>query len=100
VITDESIPEAFALRENRPNPFSSTTSVALELPVGCAVSLKVFDAQGSQVRALVDQAYPAGPHCVGWGGGDERGNAVGSGIYFVRMEAGDFKATSKMLLTR
>jgi hypothetical protein len=100
VNTDESIPAVFALRQNRPNPFSSKTSVAFDLPMGCAVSLRVFDAQGRQVKTLIDQTYPSGRHSVGWAGDDEAGNAVGSGIYFVRMEAGGFKATSKMLLTR
>ena len=100
VNTDESIPAAFSLGQNRPNPFSLKTSVAFDLPVGCAVSLKVFDAQGRQVRTLADQIYPAGRQSVIWSGDDEAGNAVGSGIYFMRMEAGAFRATSKMLLTR
>lgn len=100
VSIDESIPAAFALRQNRPNPFSLKTSVAFDLSVGCAVSLKVFDAQGRQVRTLADQIYPAGRQSVVWSGDDEAGNAVGSGIYFVRIEAGDFRATGKMLLAR
>jgi hypothetical protein len=100
VATGAGIPTVFALRQPLPNPFSSKASVAFDLPMGCAVSLKVFDAQGRQVRALANQAYPAGRHSVTWAGDDDAGKAVGSGVYFVRMEAGGFKATSKVLLAR
>lgn len=100
VITDESIPRALAVSKNRPNPFSSRTSVAFDLPVGCAISVKVLDAQGRQVRALVDQVYPAGRHSVVWAGDDDTGKPVGSGVYFVRIEAGDFRAVNKILLAR
>jgi hypothetical protein len=94
------IPIAFALRPNQPNPFAGKTSIGFDLPVGCDVILKVFDAQGRQVKALAHRGYPAGRHSVVWAGNDQAGRALGSGIYFVRIEAGDFRAVSKMLLAR
>jgi len=96
----ENVPAAFGLRPNRPNPFSLETSVAFDVPANGVVSLKVYDAQGRLVRTLADRAYPAGRHLIVWAGDDEDGQAVGAGIYFVRMEAGGFKAASKMLLMK
>jgi hypothetical protein len=96
----EDFPTSFALKPSRPNPFSLNTSIGFDLPMGGAVGLRIFDARGRQVKTLVDQAYPAGRHSVGWGGDDDAGRPVGSGIYVVRMEAGDFRATSKVLLAR
>jgi len=94
------IPTSFALKRSRPNPFSLSTSVGFDLPIGCGVGIRVFDAQGRQVKALVDGVCPAGRHSAAWAGDDDAGQPVGPGVYFVRMEAGDFKATSKVLLTR
>jgi hypothetical protein len=96
----EALPTVFALKPNRPNPFPSKTSVAFDLPVGCAVSLGVFDSQGRQVKSLASRTYPAGRQSLVWAGDDDGGKPVGSGIYFVRIEAGDFRAVNKMLLAR
>jgi hypothetical protein len=96
----DAIPAVFALKPNQPNPFAVRTSIGFDLPVSGAVSLKVFDAQGRRVKSLADHTYPAGCHSVAWAGDDEFGRPVGAGIYFVRIEAGDFRATGKMLLTR
>jgi hypothetical protein len=94
------VPKSFALKPNRPNPFSRGTSIGFDLPMASEVLLEVFDAQGRQVRTLADRTFPAGRHSIVWAGDDYAGQAVGSGVYFVRIEAGDFKATSKMLFTR
>jgi flagellar hook assembly protein FlgD len=96
----EDLPKVFALNRSRPNPFAGRTSIGFDLPVGSAVNLRVFDAQGRQVRTLVDQAYPAGRHSAVWAGDSDAGGRLSSGIYFLRMEAGNFKATSKVLLMR
>jgi flagellar hook assembly protein FlgD len=90
----------FALKPNQPNPFAGKTSIGFDLPVGCDVSLKVFDAQGRQVKLLAHRGYPAGRHSVVWVGDGDGGERVGSGIYFVRIEAGDFRAVSKVLVAR
>jgi hypothetical protein len=94
------VPAAFALTPGQPNPFSLRTSLGFDLPVGSTVNLIVFDTRGRLVKTLVNQAYPAGRHSVVWGGDDDAGRAAGSGIYFVRMMAGDFRATCKVLLAR
>jgi flagellar hook assembly protein FlgD len=64
------------------------------------VRLKVVDVRGKVVRVLTDEAWPAGRHSVVWTGENDAGDAAGPGVYFVRIEAGGFMATNKMLLMR
>lgn len=96
----EGLPEVFALGRNRPNPFSETTEIRFDLPVPCHVSIRIFDVDGKLVTCLVDGPAPAGCHVASWSGSDGAGVKVSPGIYFIRMKAGDFIATGKMLLTR
>jgi hypothetical protein len=93
----EDLPLDFTLKPNRPNPFESRTMIAFDLPEPCAVRLEVVDVQGRVVRVLTDEAWPGGRHSVVWTGENDAGEVVGSGVYFVRIKAGEFKATNKML---
>jgi hypothetical protein len=94
---EEGRPAAFALKPNRPNPFESRTVVGFDLPKPCAVRLEVVDVQGRVVRVLADAAWPAGRHWVVWSGENDAGGVAGPGVYFVRIQAGDFAAETKML---
>jgi hypothetical protein len=96
----EDLPRVFALKQNRPNPFGSSTKIDFDLPEPCAVRLEVLDVQGRVVRVLTDEAWPAGRHSVTWTGGNHTGQAVGPGVFFVRIQAGDFTARNKMLLMK
>ncbi len=94
------VPKAFALHPNEPNPFNPLTKVAFDLPRESRVRLTVFDAQGRRVTTLVDGALGAGRYELPWRGVDDRGTSVASGIYFLRMEAGDFSERVKMTLLK
>jgi hypothetical protein len=96
----DDLPQDFALRPNRPNPFRSGTVIAFDLPEPCAIRLEVVDVQGRTVGVLTDDAWPAGRHSVVWSGETDAGEVVGPGVYFVRIEAGDFTARNKMLLMK
>jgi hypothetical protein len=91
------LPTRFALRQNQPNPFSVTTTLRFDLPVGSMVRLEVFDAQGRKVATLANRFFPAGSHAVGWNP-SAGGSRVGPGIYFYRIEAGSFRDRKKMAL--
>ncbi len=78
-----------------PNPFNSTTEIRYAVPGSSHVSLKVYDVLGREVGVLVDEVRTAGEQRVAF---DARGLA--SGIYFVRMHAGDVGVTRKVLLVR
>jgi hypothetical protein len=94
------LPERFALKQNCPNPFESTTRIAFDLPEPRAVRLEVVDVQGRVVRVLTDEAWSAGRHSLVWSGETASGEIVGPGIYFMRINAGEFTATRKILLMR
>jgi hypothetical protein len=99
-VPDERLPVAFALRRNHPNPFTSGTAIGFDMPRQGRVALEVIDVSGRVVRALVDEVRPAGRHSAAWNGLDAAGAQVGPGVYFVRMTAGDFSQTRKMMVLR
>ena len=59
-----------------------------------------LDTRGQLVKTLVSDHAVAGDHTARWNGVDERGRAVASGIYFYRLEAGNYVQTRKMVLTK
>jgi flagellar hook assembly protein FlgD len=65
-------------------PFRSSLRLAIDLPVAARVRLSVFDLAGRQVRALMDETLPAGPHAVSWDGNDSHGASAPPGVYLVR----------------
>jgi hypothetical protein len=95
-----SLPTSYALLQNHPNPFNPTTRIRFELPVSVAVSLAVYDVSGRVVKRLVDTTMPAGRHEVAWHGRNDAGQAVASGVYFYRIQAGDFIDTKRMVLLK
>ena len=93
-------PAGYALRQNQPNPFEASTLVRFDMPEAGPVSLEVVDVEGRLVKSLVSGMYAAGSHSALWRGDDEAGDPVKPGIYFLRLEAGDYRATRKMILLR
>ncbi len=91
----EQVPHSFALLPPYPNPFNATTTIEFELPRSADVSLKVYDMQGRLVTTLVDEVAAAGVHSVSWSCVE-----CASGLYFVRMNAGGFVATQKLMLVK
>jgi len=91
---------SFALSQNYPNPFNPMTNIEFVLPKSGPVSIEIFNILGQKVRMLVDQHMKAGYKLVDWDGKDDNGNDVSSGIYFYRLQAGDFCQTKKMVLLR
>lgn len=89
-------PTAFSLAQNYPNPFNPVTEISYQLPADCHVKLEVFGVLGRKVATLVDEHQPAGNRTVHWNAGAD----VASGIYFYRLQAGDFVEMKKMVLLR
>ena len=85
----------YRLSQNQPNPYNRLTSIEYCMPVGCSVSLRIFDITGRPVETLVDKKQQAGAYRVRWDAKDQP-----SGIYFYRLQAGDFVETRKMTLLR
>lgn len=96
----DDIPTAFALKRNRPNPFSTTTVIAFDLPEDTNARITIYDTHGRLIKRLTDSSYEAGRHAVTWAGEDDRGNKAAPGVYFVRMETGAFEDMKKVMLLR
>jgi hypothetical protein len=83
-----------------PSPFRGVTRIGYGLPEETRVRLRVFDVTGRLVRVLLDGPAEAGRHAVRWNGRDSGGQAVASGVYFYRFDAGDFHATRRVVRLR
>lgn len=88
-------PTEYSLSQNYPNPFNPSTTIDFTLPKSEDVKLKVYDALGREVYTLISSRYERGNHKVQF---DMAG--FSSGIYFYKLEAGDFSATRKMMLIK
>jgi hypothetical protein len=98
---DESrVISSFSLKQNFPNPFNSETIIEYFLPTESRVRITVYNILGQKVKTLLDRRERAGRKRVAWDGKNETGNEVSSGIYFYRIEAGEFKKTKRMLLLK
>ncbi len=85
----------YTLDQNYPNPFNPTTQIRYSIPKTALVSIKVYDILGKEVATLVNEAKSPGDYKV-----EFNGNSLASGIYFYRLQAGDFVQTKKMILLR
>jgi hypothetical protein len=95
------VPAVFSLAQNSPNPFNPVTTLRFGLPQPAQVTLKVYDGAGRLCATLLERApLPGGFHALTWRGIDDAGRRLSSGIYFCRIEAGDFRATSKMTMLK
>lgn len=89
------LPREVVLHQNYPNPFNPTTTLTYELPEQAEVRLQVFDSMGRLVSTLVSGTAQAGTHQVRFDG-----SGLASGLYFVRLQTGDWVVTSKMTLVK
>jgi hypothetical protein len=92
----------FVLHQNYPNPFNPTTNIEFSIPKTEFVTLRVYNILGEEVATLLLEKLTAGKYKYDWpalsSGGDASGLA--SGLYFYRIQAGDFVETKKMVLLR
>ena len=91
---------AFALHQNRPNPFNPATSIGYETPAPAHVRIAIYDLEGRLVRTIVDRVTERGAHVTEWNGTDERGRVVSSGVYFCVLEASGERLTRKLVLLK
>jgi beta-xylosidase len=87
--------QKFQLNQNYPNPFNSTTNFSFIIPDKNVVSLTVYDILGKEIVTLASGELDAGEHFYQWDAKD-----VSSGLYFFRLDAGDFSQTKKLVLLR
>ena len=85
----------FALYQNYPNPFNPATTISYQLPEASLVSIKVFDALGTELETLINKFMPAGVHEVTFDGSN-----FSSGIYFYGIQSEKLNKMKKMILLK
>jgi len=90
------VPKEFNLYQNYPNPFNPTTTIKYDLPKDVNVTIKIYDIIGRVVTTLVNnEMKKAGSYNIQWNGAN-----YASGVYFYRIEAGDFVSSKKLVLIK
>ncbi len=89
------VPKQFRLEQNYPNPFNPNTTIKFQLPRTSQVNLSVFDILGREVSVLVNERKNAGSYEVKFDASN-----LASGVYFYRLQTGNFVDTKKLLLIR
>ena len=97
----QTLPTAFSLADNFPNPFNPTTTIKYALPQAADVELTVYNVVGQPVRTLVAEHQSAGRYAVEWDATNDSGHSLSSGMYIYRLQAGgEFREIKKMLLLK
>ena len=94
-VDEASVPRAFKLEGNHPNPFNPATVISFTIQEESCVTLTIYDISGRTVAVVADSVMPAGSHEVTWDATDHA-----SGVYFYRLKAGGFSRTMKMTLLK
>jgi hypothetical protein len=93
--TSVEVPVEYALMQNFPNPFNPTTNIRFDLPTSGFVTLKVYNMLGKEVAVLLEKNLQAARYMV-----DFNASELPSGIYFYKLQAGDYTSIKKMTLIK
>jgi photosystem II stability/assembly factor-like uncharacterized protein len=96
-LTEKILPEypEYILYQNYPNPFNPGTVIRFQMKEKGPVTIKVFNLLGIEVETLIYEVKPAGTHEINW-----NGSKLSSGIYFYRINAGNFTQSRKMTFVK
>jgi len=89
------IPTEYKLNQNYPNPFNPVTKINFSIPKTSFVTLKIFDIVGREVKTLVSETLQANEYNVSFDA-----SALPSGVYFYRLQSGEFSEIKKMILLK
>lgn len=95
VEVEVSVPLEYALEQNYPNPFNPSTMISYSIPEAGFVSLKLYDVLGNEIKSLVNAQQEAGQYEFAF---DASGFA--SGVYYYRLQSGEFTSTKKLMLMK
>lgn len=83
-----------------PNPFNPSTTVSFTLNQDEKVNVTVYNLKGQKIRCLTNQFYSKGNYKLVWNGTNDNSQACGSGIYYFKMEAGNYSKLTKAALIK
>ncbi len=94
-------PTRFAFYQAWPNPGTHGTNFSFDLPKASMVNLSVYNVAGRRVSTVVNSVLPAGSHSVAWTGRvDGSSGTLASGVYFYRIEAGEFSDSGRLMILK
>ena len=99
-IDENMVPAVFALHQNYPNPFNPTTQIKYDIAEDSFVSITIYDVMGRNIRTLMNVNQNAGYHSIQWDAKNDMGEGVSAGMYIYVIQAGEFRATKKMVLLK
>jgi len=88
-------PITFALYQNYPNPFNPSTKIKYSIPGTSFVTLKIYDILGREMSTLVNEEKLSGNYEI-----EFNGRGISSGIYFYKIQTGDYSLVKKMILMK
>jgi len=94
------LPTDFGISQNYPNPFNPQTVIEYAVPKDSRIRIMVYNVLGQRVKVLKDEWEQAGYRRVTWDGKDQKGEEVGTGIYFYKIHADNYVKTKKMVLLK
>ena len=94
------VPEVFAIHQNYPNPFNPTTKINYDLPEDALVTINIYDVMGRSISTLISSPQSAGYRSIQWNATNSYGEPVSAGMYIYTIQAGEFRATKKMVLLK
>ncbi len=100
VSADDPIVTVTQLNGNYPNPFNPDTNISFSLSEPGRVRIDIFNIKGEKVRTLLNSELNSAHHTIVWDGRDDRGRQLGSGVFFYRMQTGEYTDTKKMLMIK
>lgn len=95
LIPEAKTPTVYKLNTNYPNPFNPTTTISFSIPKTSLTKLVIYDVLGREISRLVNEVKNPGNYSVTF-----NAKNLASGVYFYRLEAGDFVDVKKMLLIK
>ena len=99
-ILNDNLTTAYVLKQNTPNPFNPATSIEYTIPFDAKVNIVIYDLMGNEIKTLINDYREVGQYTINWDGTNHTGQFVSGGIYFYKLQAGDFIQTKKMVLLR
>ncbi|MBN2364919.1 MAG: T9SS C-terminal target domain-containing protein, partial [Calditrichaeota bacterium] len=92
---EQQLPAKIRLHQNYPNPFNASTKLEFRIPEPAFVTLKIYNTAGEEVATLLSSSIPSGAHSV-----TVDASGLASGIYFYKLQVGNYTQTRKMMLIR
>ncbi|MBC8385760.1 MAG: lamin tail domain-containing protein [Candidatus Cloacimonetes bacterium] len=90
----------FTLNNNLPNPFHNSTEIHFQLPLKSNIELAIYNLKGQKINTLINSEVGKGDHFITWNGKDMNNKTVASGVYYYRLDSGNYSSSRKMILLR